>query len=447
MNALELAPLPTTTALPTELVCAGCGYRAPGHELHLRCPAARPGDDIDHVIQRVIDPARVEWPAGGEPNPFIRYRTLFHWYHVARARGRTDEQIVEDVARLDEAVARVDGRGFRVTPFEFSTGLDAWVKDETENVAGSHKARHLFGTLLALHFMGEEGASRPLAIASCGNAALAAAVVARAAQRRLQVFVPSEAERTVVEDIGDLGAEVMVCERGAGEAGDPSVARMLDAVAAGAVAFTCQGNLNGIAIEGGLTLGYEIADALATASSQADSVRLDNLFVQVGGGALASSVIQGLDEAWAMGALRIVPRLHTVQTSAVAPLALAYALVREKLAGRHDPADVLYEAARHRSRYMRPWSPIGKSSASGILDDETYDWLAIVRAIVETGGRTIVVDEAAIADANRRARAQTSVNVDPTGSAGLAGLLALRAATDMTDNENSAVLFTGVLRS
>jgi len=447
MNALELAPLPRTTALPTQLVCAGCGYRAPGHELHLRCPQARPGDDIDHVIQRVIDPARVEWPAGGEPNPFIRYRTLFHWYHVARACGHTDEQIVEDVARLDEAVARVDGRGFRVTPFEFCAGLDAWVKDETNNVGGSHKARHLFGTLLALHFMGEEGDSRPLAIASCGNAALAAAVVALAAERRLQVFVPIEADRAVVEDIEDLGAEVTVCERGAGVTGDPSVGRMRDAVAAGAIAFTCQGNLNGIAIEGGLTLGYEIADALAAASSQADGVRLDNLFVQVGGGALASSVIQALDEAWAMGALRIVPRLNTVQTAGVAPLALAYALVREKLAGRRDPADVLYDAARHRSRYMRPWSPIGQSIASGILDDETYDWLAIIRAIVETGGRTVVVGEAAIADANRRAREQTSINVDPTGSAGLAGLLALRASGDMAENENSAVLFTGVLRS
>ena len=447
MIAPAISPLEKATFLPTALVCAGCGYSAPGRELHLRCPNARPGDDIDHIIQRVIDPARVEWPAGGEPNPFIRYRTMFHWYHVARAAGLADDTIVEDVARLDAAVARVDGRGFRVTPFEYCADLDAWVKDETNNVGGSHKARHLFGTLLALHFMDNEDAARPLAIASCGNAALAAAVVARAAERRLQVFVPLEADLAVVAAIKELGAEVTVCERGAGETGDPSVLRMREAVAAGAIAFTCQGDQNGVAIEGGLTLGYEIADALANRVAKGHEIRLDNLFVQVGGGALASSVIEGLDEAWEMGALRIVPRLYPVQTAAVAPLELAYRLVREQLAGGRGQTEVLYEVARNRSRYMRPWSPMRPSIASGILDDETYDWLAIVRAMVETGGQPIVVDEPAVADANRRARELSSINVDPTGSAGLAGLLALRASGDMADNESSAVLFTGVLRS
>ena len=143
--------------LPTFLECAGCGYRGPGHELHLRCPRARPGDDIDHLITRRIDPARARWPSGGELNPFIRYRALFHWYNVARACGRSDAAIVDDVARLDDAIERVDGRGFRVTPFTYSHELDAWVKDETDNVSGSHKSRHLFGTLLALRFMDTDG--------------------------------------------------------------------------------------------------------------------------------------------------------------------------------------------------------------------------------------------------------------------------------------------------
>ena len=149
-------------------------------------------------MTRRIDPARAHWPHGGEQNPFIRYRALFHWYNVARACGRSDEMIVADVARLDEAVERVDGRGFRATPFVYSHELDTWVKDETDNVSGSHKARHLFGTLLALHFMGIDDPDAPLAIASCGNAARAAAVIARAAGRELRVFVPEEAERSVI---------------------------------------------------------------------------------------------------------------------------------------------------------------------------------------------------------------------------------------------------------
>ena len=34
-----------------------------------------------------------------------------------------------------------------------------------------------------------------------------------------------------------------------------------------------------------------------------------------------------------------------------------------------------------------------RSVASGILDDETYDWLAVLRGVAATGGSTVVVDE------------------------------------------------------
>lgn len=447
MTSPIVPPRLIASALPTALVCAGCGYRAPGGELHLSCPNALPGDDIDHVIRRYLDPTRVEWPAGGEANPFIRYRTLFHWYHVARATGRSDDAIIEEVSRLDDAVARVDGRGFLVTPFAQCTELGTWVKNETNNVSGSHKARHLFGTLLALHFIGDQEPSRPLAIASCGNGALAAAVVARAAERELRVFVPVEAQPSVVISLEELGASVSICERGANEAGDPTVLRMREAVNAGAVPFTCQGNENGIAIEGGLTLGYEMADALRPYATQAPGFRLEQLFIQVGGGALAASVSQALTEARALGAIAVLPALNAVQTTGVAPLARAYRLIRDQIDQGRTATDVLREAARRRSRYMRPWSPVRLSVAAGILDDETYDWLAVVRGMLATGGRPMLVDEAALRDANRIAREQTAIDVDPTGSAGLAGLIQRRQSTEAQPTEVSAVLFTGVRRT
>ena len=79
------------------------------------------------------------------------------------------------------------------------------MKNETGNVSGSHKARHLMGLLIHLEVVerlglamrrGSEG--QHLAIASCGNAALAAAVVARAAARPLEVFIPTTADPKVV---------------------------------------------------------------------------------------------------------------------------------------------------------------------------------------------------------------------------------------------------------
>src|SRR5512135_954779 len=227
-------------AVETALVCSGCGALGPAsHPFMPRCPNRRPGDDIDHVMTRGIDLDRLDPPADPDPNPFVRYRALFHAYHVARAAGWGDVRYVDLVRELDDAIARVDGRGFRVTPLVPAPGIAraaglggrgrVWVKDETGNVSGSHKGRHLFGILLELlvaEAIAGDDAPRPLAIASCGNAALAAAVVARAAERELRVFVPESADAGTLGRLRDLGADVVACPRLADEAGDPSYLRL-----------------------------------------------------------------------------------------------------------------------------------------------------------------------------------------------------------------------------
>src|SRR5262249_42696460 len=135
---------------------------------------------------------------------------------------------------------------------------------------------------------------RRLAIASCGNAALAAAVVARAADRPLDVFVPTWADETILIRLKELGATITTCPREEGVPGDPTYYALQQAIAAGAIPFTCQGPDNGLTIEGGMTLGYELGDS---------GQPLNRVFVQVGGGALASSVVQGLTDAHLLGAL------------------------------------------------------------------------------------------------------------------------------------------------
>jgi threonine synthase len=444
--------------LPTGVVCAGCGHRLADEEpIQLRCPRARPGDEIDHLLRRVLDPSRLAFPVGAEPNPFVRYRTLFHGYQVARSGGWSDRDVVALIERLDDDVARVDGRGFRETPFGRSEALSTrfgmaphggiFVKDETGNVSGSHKARHLFGTLLEMELAGGSatGVGHPLAIASCGNAALAAAVVARAAERRLQVFIPDDADPVVVARLRELGAELETCPRQAGQAGDPTYHRLLAALRAGAIGFTCQGNLNGLAIEGGETLGWEIVSAL-----QRSGRHLDRVVVQVGGGALASSLVQALSEARDLGVLRRIPRIDTVQTRAAFPLARAYERLVARIGPDPAPAAVaaaLDYAATHRSEFMWPWETAPHSLAHGILDDETYDWLAVLRGMVASGGRPLIVDEPTLADANRLARELTGIDVDPTGTAGFAGLLDLQRRGELDEHESVAVIFTGARRS
>jgi threonine synthase len=274
---------------------------------------------------------------------------------------------------------------------------------------------------------------RELAIASCGNAALAAAVVARAGDRALRVFVPADADPGVLGRLGELGARVETCTRDR-LPGDPTYRRLLEALDEGAIPFTCQGNLNGLAVEGGETLGWEIVSS---------GTVLDRLVVQVGGGALASSCFQAFAEAVALGELASTPRVDTVQTSGAWPLRRAF----DAVGTRGDAEQTLRFAAHHRSAFMWPWEDEPRSIAHGILDDETYDWLAVVEGMLATGGRPLVVDEGTLVRANELARETTGIDVDHTGTAGLAGVLALREAGEIADDERIGVLFTGVVRA
>jgi threonine synthase len=95
---------------------------------------------------------------------------------------------------------------------------------------------------------------------------------------------------------------------------------------------------------------------------------------------------------------------------------------------------------------MWPWESEPKSVATGILDDETYDWRAVVEGMLLTGGQPLVVSEDLLVEANSLAVATTGIRVDPTGSSGLAGLLALRRSGEAAPHEQAAVLFTGIQR-
>ena len=111
-------------------------------------------------------------------NPFIEYRHHLDTYRRALAAGWSDERWCAEVGDLDARVAEVDGHGFTVTPLAaLDTPLErpVWGKVETGSVAGSHKARHLFALALSLA-IDEVPLDAELAIASCGNAALAAAL-------------------------------------------------------------------------------------------------------------------------------------------------------------------------------------------------------------------------------------------------------------------------------
>ncbi len=432
----------------TGLRCAVCGTHVPiGEPLSWRCPSSTPSEPHLLRFEKNLAPLR----AADDPNPFVAFRRYLAWDAFAAASGLDIDRRISMIRSLDTAIEAVDGTGFRWTPLARSEALSStlgfsehggvWVKDDTRNVAGSHKARHLMS--IALHLRAAEESGRapwssapqrpPLAIASCGNAALAAGTLAAAMEWPVSVFVPEWAEEPVVRRLDALGATVIRCARRSEDPpGDPCVLRFREAVATGAIPFAVQGPENAWCHDGGRTIGWELAIQYELAQNdRLQPAMLDRLFVQVGGGALASCAWSGAADQGT------VPVLHAVQAEGCAPLARAWERANSLDGG-------VTVAASHWRECMWAWESEPRSVADGILDDETYDWLPIVQAMAASGGAPVVAAESLVAEAHRLGRTATGINVSPTGTAGLAGLLALRDQVD--PDENVAVLFTGVKR-
>lgn len=384
-------------------------------------------------------PAGAVWPEDDDPRPFVRYRRLLASYHRALEVGWSDDDFVATVVAIDDAIAGVDGSGFRVTPAGWDEALAGHgaparvvAKDETANVGGSHKARHLMGLLLHLAVDAVATDAR-LAISSCGNAALGAATVARAAGRPIDVFIPTWADPAVVDVLTRLEATIHVCERRDGEAGDPCMLRFQEAVGDGALPFGVQATENVLTLDGGRTIGWELADQIA-------GQRVDDVVVQVGGGALLTSCAIGLLEAVAIGPLDTAPRVWATQAEGCAPLDRAWRGMRHDL----PPAERLADAEARAAELMTPWID-PSSAATGILDDVTYDWLGIARALIETGGGSIVSSEDEIVEANRRVVA-AGYDADHTGTSGYAGVLAGVRQGVLPADGAVGTLITGVRR-
>src|SRR6187431_386259 len=153
-----------TVMLAVGWECAVCGAtRDVAEPFPWRCPNSLPLDR--HHVLRLTSRESSDTPDApnlghAEANPFVRFDRRLAWSAFADAHGMAFAERRRLVLELDAMIARVDGHGFRTTPFGRSDALSAalgfsdrggvWVKDETHAVGGSQKARHLMSILLHL---------------------------------------------------------------------------------------------------------------------------------------------------------------------------------------------------------------------------------------------------------------------------------------------------------
>ena len=421
------------TARSRDSSAPGCGAApAPGEPYPFRCPNAGRGDDVDHVLRRELDPAAVAFPHDDdEPNPFVRYRALLHAYHVARADGMSDAEFCALVRELDARVAAVDGHGFarhavRAQPTSSATRSAsrraAASGSRTRPATSPARTRRATcsASLLQLEVAERLGLRRPGPARPSSRSRAAATPRSpppsspRPPARTLRVFVPVDADPAVLARLEELGARVDVCPREPGDAGDPTVR----APARGARRRRAAVHLPGQPERAG---GRGRADARLRARRRARAAGAPRPARRPGRRRRARErVLRGLARGGrARRARTALPRArHRADRGRLA----AAARLRRASALATAPATSRVRRRGHRSEFMWPWETEPHSVAHGILDDETYDWLAVVEGMLATGGTPVVVDEEHAAPRERaRARRRpgsTSTRPAPPASPG-----------------------------
>jgi threonine synthase len=372
--------------LPTfvsHLECSLTGERYEADRLHGLSRAGRP-----LLVRYDLDGVRRALPRevlGERPQTLWRYRELLP---VRRA---------ENVLSLGEAVTplvslpRLAGKG------------ELLVKDEGRLPTGSFKAR---GLVLAVSMAKELGVTS-MAMPTNGNAGAAMAAYCARAGMAATVFCPDDTPAVNVREIAMQGAQVFLvngliddCGRLVAE-GEKEVGW-----------FNCSTLREPYRIEGKKTMGLELAEQLGWELP-------DVIFYPTGGGTGIIGMWKAFAEMEAIGWIGAKrPRMVVVQAAGCAPMVKAW-----------------QDGVEHAPRWQD-----AHTFAAGIRVPQAVGDFLILRAVRESGGFAIAIDDAAIAAAWREVAAAEGFLLCPEGAATYAAYKAAVAEGRVRPGER-AVLF------
>jgi threonine synthase len=278
------------------------------------------------------------------------------------------------------------------------------IKNDALNPTGSLKDR---ASAVALARAAEIGVTR-IAVASTGNAGSSLAGLAASMGITAVIFVPEKAPAAKLVQALAYGAQVFAV-RG-------SYDNAFDLCAQACARFGWYNRstaLNPYTIEGKKTIAFEIYEQLGNRAP-------DIVFVPTGDGCILSGVAKGFRDLQQLGRIERVPRLIAVQA----------------------------EGSNAVARAMSGNGVVERITASSVADSITVDLprngAMAVRDLRESGGRCVVVPDAAILAAIHELAATTGIFAEPAAAASLAGLHAwLRDASPGDRASTIVLLVTG----
>lgn len=289
-------------------------------------------------------------------------------------------------------------------PLRAATGCRRlFIKDESANPTGSFKAR---GLSAAVNGALARGATR-FAAPTAGNAGGALAAYAAAVGAPALVLMPSDTPRAFVEECRAFGATVELVDGLIDECGRQVAAR------AKSEGWHPVSTLKEpFRVEGKKTMGYELFEQL-------DGELPDVIVYPTGGGTGLIGMWKAFDEMEQLGWIGSErPRMVSVQAAGCAPVVRAFETGAES---------------------AEPWVD-AHTVASGLRVPSAIGDFLMLRAIRESGGTAIAVDDAEMMDAANALARGSGIFPAPEGGAALAALNRLRER-GLVDRDERIVLF------
>lgn len=260
-----------------------------------------------------------------------------------------------------------------------------YAKLEYLNPTGSYKDR---GTALLVNHLLAHGVGQVVEDSS-GNAGASLAAYASAGGIRARIFAPASAPAGKRRLIA-AGAELVEVD------GLRSAVTAACREAARTVVYASHA-WSPLFIAGQMTCAWEIWEQLGRRAP-------DAVVCPVGQGGLLLGLAEGFAALRRAGLIAQLPRLYAVQSAACDPVVCAWET------GRDEPAAVADQP----------------TIADGIVVNQPVRGLEILRALRQTGGMALRVDDAAIRQA-QTALHQRGLLVEPTSAAAAAALPTVRA--------------------
>jgi len=281
-----------------------------------------------------------------------------------------------------------------------------WIKDDTRQPTGSLKDR---ASAVAIVKAYETGA-KIITTASTGNAAAALSGLCASVNQPNVIFVPASAPEAKVAQMLAFGSTVLLVE------GNYDDAFNLCLEAAQEYGWYNRNTAyNPYMTEGKKTVAYEILEQLEWRSP-------DVIFIPVGDGCIIGGVHKGLKDLIALGWIEKIPRLIGVQASGSSSLYDAW----EK---GIPPTEI---------RLIKT-NTIADSIAAGLPRDR----IKAMRAVRETRGAFVVVNDEEILKAIPSLARGSGVFAEPAGAASLAGAVKAISTGLVASEERIVILVTG----